>query len=516
MLVNVIRQPGASTLAIAAGVDELVRVRADIFPKDVRWIKSYDQAEYVRASVNGVRDAILIGVALAGLVLLVYLRSLKIAAIAIATIPVTVAVVLFGLGVAGQTINLMTLGGIAAAIGLVVDDAIVVVENIARHAEERTSANPSRSGLVEVLPGLTGSSLSTIVIFFPFALLSGVSGAFFRPLALTMAMALAVSYLLSATVVPVAAERLRVGTRVRTARHRRPPRIARFVIAHPSIAVVVTVGLLAGGVLLYSTIGSDFLPTMDEGSIIFDYWTPPGTSLTDTNQMLDQVEQIIVSLPDVATYARRTGTELGFFVTEPNRGDIVIRLKPRGRRRAIEEVIDDLRERIASTQPALRADFGQPLEDAIGDLTGGEPHPIDVRIYGEDQTVLQERAKAVAHVLRDIGGVEDVFDGITIAGPNLSVGARPEALARFGLTAESLHAEVQPALTGTVAGVMRLGERLYDIRVFSRNRPDLSALSALPIPVRPAASFPSRRSPPCRPERRRPRSNAKTSAPSWA
>ncbi len=482
VLLSVIRQPDASTLAIAESVETLLRERKDLLPPGVRWITSYDQAEFVRASVHGARDAILIGVALAALVLLVYLRDLKIAAIAVATIPVTVAIVLLGLGISGHTINLMTLGGIAAAIGLVADDAIVVVENIARHAEERVSENPSRSGLAEVLPGLTGSSLSTIVIFFPFALLTGVAGAFFRPLAFTIGLALAVSYVLSALAVPLAAERLRVGTRMRSARRRRPPRIARFFIAHPSVALLLTVALLFGGVLLYRRIGSDFLPAMDEGSIVLDYWTPPGTSLTDTDQMLGRVESIIMGLPDVATYARRTGTQLGFFVTEPNTGDIVIRLKPRRQRRDIEDVIDDLRAKIAAAEPAMRADFGQLLEDAIGDLTGGEPQPIDVRIYGEDQTILQEKARAAAKVLDGVSGVEDVFDGITIAGPNLVVAARPEVLARFGLTAEALHGEVQPSLTGTVAGNLRLGERIYDVRVFSRSGgPDLSRLAELPI-----------------------------------
>jgi len=480
VLLSVIRQPDASTLAVAESVESLLRDRKSLLPSDVRWITSYDQAEFVRASVHGARDAILIGVALAALVLLVYLRDFKIAAIAVATIPVTVAIVLFGLGISGNTINLMTLGGIAAAIGLVADDAIVVVENIARHAEERVSENPSRSGLAEVLPGLTGSSLSTIVIFFPFALLSGVAGAFFRPLAFTIALSLAVSYILSALAVPLAAEKLRVGTRMRAIRRRRPPRIARFFIAHPSVSLLLTAALLAGGILLYRRIGSDFLPTMDEGSIILDYWTPPGTSLTDTDQMLARVENIIMGLPDVATYARRTGTQLGFFVTEPNTGDIVIRLKPRRQRRDIEEVIDDLRAKIAAAEPAMRADFGQLLEDVIGDLTGGEPQPIDVRIYGEDQTLLQAKARAAAKVLDGVSGVEDVFDGITIAGPNLVVAARPEALARFGLTAEALHAEVQPSLTGTVAGNLRLGERIYNVRVFSRNG-DLSRLAELPI-----------------------------------
>ena len=483
VLVNVVRQPDASTLAVAAAVARLLREKPDLLPKDVRWTAFYDQAEFVRASVGGVRDAILIGVALAALVLLLFLRDWKITAIAVATIPMTVAIVLFGLGLAGQTLNLMTLGGIAAAIGLVADDAIVVVENIARHAEERVSEDPSLSGLAEVLPGLTGSSLSTIVIFVPFALLSGVAGAFFRPLALTMGIALAVSYWLSALAVPLAASKMRVGRRARAARKPRPPRIARFFIAHPSIALAVVVALLGGGVILYRAIGSDFLPKMDEGSIVLDYWTPAGTSLTDTNQILDQVEKIISGLPDVATYSRRTGTELGFFVTEPNRGDYVIRLKPRGQRRPVEEVIDDLRGRIAGAEPGLRTEFGQVLEDVIGDLTGGEPQPIDVRLYGEDQAVLQQKARAAAKIVGGVSGVEDVFDGITIAGPNLTVAGRPEALARFGLTAEALHAEVEPALMGTVAGNLRIGERLYDVRVFSRPRADLSRLAQLPIPV---------------------------------
>ena len=479
VLINVVRQPAASTLDIARRIDELFRRRPELLPKDVRWQSFYDQAEFVRDSVRGVRDAILIGVALAALVLALYLRSARITLVAVATIPVTVAIVLLGLVVAGQSINLMTLGGIAAAIGLIADDAIVVVENIARHAEERVSANPALSGLREVFPALTGSSLSTIAIFVPFALLTGVAGAFFRPLALTMAIALAVSYFLSALAVPAAAERLGVSG------HRKPKhraaRIAPFFIAHPWIALVLTLALLGGGWVLYGAIGSDFLPEMDEGSIILDYWTPPGTSLTDTNQMLAEVERVIMSVPDVAIYSRRTGTELGFFVTEPNRGDYVIRLKPRKARRPVDEVIDELRSKIAAAEPAVRTEFGQLLEDNIGDLAGGVPQPIDVRLYAEDQAVLQQKAKAAAKIIAGVAGVADVFDGITVAGPILDVRGRPDALARFGMTTEALHAQVEPAMSGTVAGHLRIGERLYPIRVFSRPAPDVARLPELPI-----------------------------------
>ncbi|HEY6051977.1 MAG TPA: efflux RND transporter permease subunit, partial [Thermoanaerobaculia bacterium] len=404
--------------------------------------------------------------------------------------PVTVAIVLLGLTAFGQTINLMTLGGIAAAIGLVADDAIVVVENIARHAEERVSDDPAGTGLAEVAPALTGSSLSTVVIFIPFALLSGVAGAFFRPLALTMGIALAVSYFVSALAVPAAARRLGVSTRDRRDRKRRDPKIARFFIARPWLALVVTVALLGGGVLLYGVIGSDFLPAMDEGSMILDYWTPPGTSLTDTDQMLGVAEKIISETPDVAGYSRRTGEQLGFFITEPNRGDYVIRLKPRKQRRDMEEVIDDLRTKIAAAAPGIRTDFGQLLEDNIGDLTGGVPQPIDVKIYGENQTLLQEKAEAAAKIIGGVSGVEDVFNGITVAGPKLVVQGSPPDLVRFGMTAEALQGEVEPALGGTVAGNLRIGERLYNIRVFSGPRPDVASLPTLAIQTPSGARVP--------------------------
>ncbi|HEV2065014.1 MAG TPA: efflux RND transporter permease subunit, partial [Thermoanaerobaculia bacterium] len=406
VLLNVIRQPSANTVAIAEEVARLVAERPDLIPKDVRWTPFYDQAEFVTQSVHGVRDAIVIGVGLAGLVLFVFLRNIRLTVVAVATVPLTVAVVLLALGAAGQTINLMTLGGIAAALGLIADDAIVVAESIQRRREEG-SADPAREGLAALLPALVGSSLSTIVIFLPFALLTGVTGAFFQPLALTMALALAVSFLVSAVAVPIA-----VGHGARPAaaaspalRPSRAEAIAAFFLRQRWIAVLACAILFASGLLLYRSLGSDFLPLMDEGSIILDYWTPPGTSLTDTDAMLREAEATILSLPDVQSYSRRTGTQLGFFITEPNRGDYVIRLKPRRERRDLEDVVDDIRTRLAASAPALRTDFGQLLEDDIGDLTGGVPQPIDVKIFGENQGILQQKARKAAEILRTVPGV---------------------------------------------------------------------------------------------------------------
>jgi CzcA family heavy metal efflux pump len=472
LLVNIVRQPSANTVAIADGVRRLLADQPDLIPRDVTWTTFYDQAEFVSRSVRGVRDAILIGILLAAVVLLVFLRNFRLTAIAVATIPLCVAIAMLLLGAAGQTVNLMTLGGVAAALGLIADDAIVVVENI-HHKRRQGDPDPAASGVSEILPALAGSSLSTIVIFVPFALLTGVAGAFFRPLALTMALELTVSFLLAAFLVPVASGR---GASRKTpqdpAAPSRPGRIVPLFLRRPWISVVFVAALFLGGALLYRSVGTDFLPAMDEGSIILDYWTPPGTSLSDTDAMLLHAEKIIQSLQDVESYSRRTGTQLGFFITEPNRGDYVIKLKPRSQRRPADEVIDDLRSRIAAAEPAIRTDFGQLLEDNIGDLTGGAVQPIDIKLFGEDQAALQNAARKAARIVAGVRGVEDTFDGIVIAGPAMNI--RPRLAtgnepSRFGLTTEDLHAAIEPAVTGTVAGTVRIAERIYDVRVFERN-----------------------------------------------
>jgi multidrug efflux pump subunit AcrB len=231
---------------------------------------------------------------------------------------------------------------------------------------------------------------------------------------------------------------------------------------------VVCLGALVGlAYFLYRSAGTDFLPRMDEGSIILDYWTPPGTSLTDTDQMLVEAEKVISSLPDVESWSRRTGVQLGYSLTEANRGDYVIKLKPLRKRRPVDEVISALRQRIAAREPAIHTDFGQLLEDNIGDLSGGTPQPIDVKLYGDDQSVLQNRAREVADAIAKVNGIEDVFNGVVIAGPALTV--RPDfiGMARFGMTADALQASVAPSMRGSIASQMLMGDRLYDIRVMA-------------------------------------------------
>jgi CzcA family heavy metal efflux pump len=477
VLVNVIQHPDGNTVTIAREIAKLIATRPDLLPRDVSWTNFYDQAEFISHSVNGVRDAIIVGVILAGAILLFFLRDLRLTIVAVAVVPATFLLVLLALAALGQTLNLMTLGGIAAAIGLVADDAIVVLENIERHA------GPPEEGLVDVLPPLLGSSLSTIVIFAPFALLKGVAGAFFRPLALTMALSLTASFLLCAFVLPAVLGRRKTSSAARPPREPDMPRLRRLVVfwvRHPALGLVSFILSLGAAVVLYRTIGTDFLPSMDEGSIILDYWTPPGTSLPDTDAMLGELEKIVLALPDVASYSRRTGTQLGFFITEPNRGDYVVKLKPRGIRRPVDEVIDDLRQKIAAREPVIHVDFGQLLEDDIGDLTGGEPQPVDVRLSGEDAGMLRAAARRAAELLRSVKGIEDVTDGIVVAGPALQLHLHSEEVGRYGLTPEGIAAALEPAVEGSPAGDIRIGERLFPIRLFL---PHLANLGELPIRV---------------------------------
>jgi CzcA family heavy metal efflux pump len=496
VLLNLIRQAAANTVAIADGVQRLFREQPQLLPPDVHWTTFYDQARFVTDSVHGTRDAILIGGVLAAVVLLVFLRSFRLALVAVAAIPLTVAIVGLALGIAGQTINLMTLAGVAAAIGLIADDAIVVVEHIERHRTESRAGDPAR-GLTDLLPAIVGSSLSTTVILLPFALLAGVVGAFFKPLALTMALALGVSFLVAALVVPVTIGLLGLGKEragpAASAEQSRflhgYERIVTACVRHGRLTTAALGGCVVAMLLLYRSVGTDFLPAMDEGAIILDYWTPPGTSLTDTDAMLDEAEKIIRTLPDVTSYSRRTGTQLGFFITEPNRGDYVITLKPRGERRDIETVMDDLRLRIQSAEPAIHTDFGQLLEDDIGDLTGGVPQPIDIKIFGSDPAQLQVKARQIAHILDSVPGIEDTFDGIVIAGPALDIRVNSPAAARYGLSTADVHAAVEPAVTGTVVDQVRVGDRMYDLRVFTRPQ---GALGGLPVRAAsaPAALIP--------------------------
>ena len=492
VLVNLLRQPSASTIELAQATRRWFAGHPDALPSDVRTETFYDQSDLVRSSVTSVRDSLLVGALLAILVVALFLASLRLGLSGAVVLPGSIGLTLLGFALTHQSLNMMTLGGIAAAVGLVLDDAIVVVEHLAHRAAQNPGAVQDTPGaMAEIFPSLVGSSLCTIAIFIPFMLLGGVTGAFFRVLALAMVLMLSSSLLLCVGVLPLLS-RIRptapqapghAGDRpLHPARHRFR-RTVGYAVSHAWVAFVPPLLLIAAIVPLKASLGSGFLPAMDEGALILDYVLPPGTSLTESDRILHRLEREIAAVPEIVSWSRRTGDQLGFFITEPNIGDYVLRLKA-GRRPDSEEIADGLRRRIESTLPMIEVEFGQLIEDVIGDLTTN-PQPIEVRIFGEDRGILEEKARAASAIVAKVRGVVDVKDGIVVSGPNLTIVPGPGAM-RFGLSADDLARAATPAIAGLDAGQIVRGAHAWPVRVVlpgPAGAMEVQQVNAVSVPV---------------------------------
>jgi len=490
VLINIRQSRGANSVNLVAMVREQLAVHAHEVPRDVKVGTFYDQSELVSASAASVRDAILIGAVLAGIVLLVFLRDLRLTLIVAIVLPVTLLITALLLAVFGMSFNIMTLGGMAAAVGLVVDDAVVIVEHLVRRLHERsagrvtepsgataTPAGADQSLLPaaqEMLRPLLGSSLATVVIFVPLAFLTGVTGGFFKALALTMACSLVVSFFVALVGVPLLTDRF-VKRGNGNAHGGAGGWFDRLTGGYASageaalrypvrIGIAAVVLLVLGGVALWR-LPSGFMPHMDEGGFILDYRAPPGTSLSETDRLLRKLEGLIQELPEVASYSRRTGLQLGGGITEANEGDFFIKLKD-GSRRDIEEIMTDLRTEAQKQIPGLTIETLQLMEDLIGDLTA-VPEPIEIKLFGPDLAELQRLAPRVAKQLGTVPGVVEIVDGLRIAGDAIEVRVDRARAAVEGLDPDAVSKQIATLLGGTVAGQIQSGEKLLDVRVWS-------------------------------------------------
>lgn len=488
VLVAVIKQPNANLVELSAAMEKKINDLTRILPKGVTIEPYYIQADFVNDAVKSVTDSLWIGLGLAIIVAILFLRSLKASATILITIPVTICLTLIILYAIGYTFNIMTLGAIAAAIGLIIDDAIVVVEQIHRTHEEHPdepSTTLVQKAIRYLFPAMLGSSVSTIVIFVPFVLMSGVAGAYFKVLTNTMIIILVCSFFVTWIGLPVIyllLSRPRKSKRVVKPQNVRNQRWVAFFIRRPWLSVLI-MGALAWTIwFVLPKLETGFLPDMDEGSIVLDYWSPPGTTLVETDRILREVEKIIVKTPEVQAYSRRTGTEMGFFITEPNRGDYLIQLKKDRGGKTTEEVIGDIRKQIEGTQPALRVDFGQVITDMLGDLTTSV-QPIEIKVFGNDPNTLHELSRKVANVVSDVKGTADVNNGIIIAGPSVVVEPNYARLAQFGLTPANLQFQLQNSLEGNIVGTLPEKEQLTDIRMVypDNQRRSVSDIDRLPI-----------------------------------
>jgi CzcA family heavy metal efflux pump len=476
LLVAITKQPNANLINLSKNIAEKEKELQKILPPDVHLSLYYNQAGFVRRAIRSVNDSIWIGLLLAIIVAVMFLRSFRASATILITIPVTLLLTIIVLYSIGYTLNIMTFGAIAAAIGLIIDDAVVVVEQIHRTHEEfpdRPSNQLVHQAINYLFPSMVGSSLSTIVIFIPFRLLGDVAGAYFNVMTNTMIVTLVCSFFVTWIGLPVIYLWFSDVRPLFSKEKKEERKVVKqrdwisFFIKHPAISILFLIFLAASIIYTIPRLETGFLPEMDEGTIVLDYLSPPGTSLDETDRILKEVEKIIVAVPEVESYSRRTGAQMGFFITEPNNGDYLINLK-NARSRSTEEVIDDIRKRIEATQPALRIDFGQVIGDMLGDLMASV-QPIEIKIFGSDQARLNEMATSVAAEIENIDGVADVFDGITIAGPSVDIIPDQKKLAQFNISPSSFQFQLQTMMEGNIIGSVPENEQLTGIRMIYPN-----------------------------------------------
>jgi CzcA family heavy metal efflux pump len=490
VLVSVSRLPGASTPDVVSRVRAAVDETARSFPAAVTVRPVYDQAVLVDESMRSVRDAILIGIGLCVAVIALFLRDLRGGLVAALAVPITLGITFIPVHLMKQSLNLMSLGGLAIAIGLVVDDAIVVVEALRRRIERGEDARQAAAGAVrELRAALLGTTVTTVIVFLPLAWLEGVVGHFFTALAGTLAAAVLLSLVVAVTVVPLAASRWMkartTGPTPASSIYGRGYRaLVEPLLRRPWLGVAIAAALLVGGGVAARHVGTGFLPEMDEGAFVVDYFLPAGTSLTDTDAVARKIEAVLKSLPEVATYSRRTGAELGpAAATEVSRGDIMVRLKPPGARdRGAEEVIAATRARVEREVPEARVEFVQVLQDILNDLSG-TPRPLEVKVFGADYGVLRETAAEIAARLEGIPGLVDLYRGFEGEAPELRLRLDPDAAARFGTTDAEIANGLDVALHGQQAAVLRRPDRPIGVRVRYSDavRFDGNELERLPI-----------------------------------
>jgi CzcA family heavy metal efflux pump len=494
VLLNVNRQPESNTLQVADEVHALMHELAPGLPPGVHVEPFYDQSTIVHDSIASVRDAVLIGIVLSSIILVLFLRDWGTSLVAGLVIPVTLMITFIVLKFTGQTFNLMTLGGLAAAVGLVIDDAIVVLENIVLHRDAGQSRFEAiRSALSELTVPLIGSTITPIVVFLPLISTTGVTGTFFRALAVTMTVALATSLFLALTWTPTLSQYLvrRKDTAGVATTEKGPDmaallaaeeahlsgffgRIVNFysramqaVLRRPWVLVASSVGIVVLSYVCYSFLGTEFLPEMDEGGFILDYFTPPGSSLAESNRILQHIEQVLRATPEVENTSRRTGMQLGLAaVTEANNGDFTVKLK-KDRKRGIDDVISDIRSQIEEEEPATKVEFIQLLQDMIGDLTS-QPEPVVIKLFAQDGKLLNDTAPKVGEAISKVKGVVDVLNGVenTVSGPAVTYQVNPTIAARAGFTPEEVAVDAAAVLEGEPAATpVILNDRAYTIRV---------------------------------------------------
>ena len=488
-LINISRQIGGDILKISNQIKAMMQNLGSAIPKTLHISVDYDLAEFVSESIKNVRDAILIGAFLAVLILFAFLRDVRTTLVAATSLPLSVIGTFFFVRVFHGTLNLMSLGGMAIAIGLIIDDAVVIIENIYRHIGLGEPAGEAAElATQELLGAVVGSTATTLVVFLPLTLLQGVVGEFFKALCLTLGISVLLSLIYALTIIPL------FSLSFLTSKTHRPSsskvmkpvlagyeRAVRWSLGHRLIVAVIALSCVVAAGLLYTHLGTGFLPEMDEGGYILDYRTPPGTSLEETNKILQKIEQRVAAMPETQAFSRRTGAENGLYVTEQNTGDLTVKLKPASQRRGINAVMDDLRAQIEHNIPGVKVEFSQILQDMLGDLQGTR-EPVEVKLYGDNIDELEKLVGQIAPKLKAVPGLVD-FKSIEKGNPEILFDIDQGAAGRLGMTPADISQQVSSGLLGVTKTELRESDRTVPIRVRFPNSFRMNYNDILQFPI---------------------------------
>lgn len=415
VLLNAYPVAGGDAVELRRALEaRLPQLRREL-PPDATLETAWDQTRLIVAAQAALRDEMLAGAAIALGVILLFLRDRTMVAIAALVVPATLAVTTLVLVRAGLSLNVMTLGGLAIAIGLAVDEVIVVVEAVAREL----AAHPERgrragiaAAVRRIARPLLAATAANVVVFLPLGLLSGVPGFFFRALSITLAVALIVSIALSLFVAPLLADRLRARTRT-------PPalglegayvRVLEASLRHAPLVYAGAAAVLVLTVVLLLRLPTDFLPTVDEGQFEIKYALSPGMSLDAADAVMLQVERAIAADRDVAHEARLSGVDTnGYLATPPDAGTIRVLVRPGAA--SFDAIAARLRKAAQAVEPDLYVEIHQLLEDQVNDLSGA-PEPVQLTVRGPGQATLERVADRLAEAIDDLPGIVDTFDGI--------------------------------------------------------------------------------------------------------
>ncbi|MFO0247666.1 MAG: efflux RND transporter permease subunit, partial [Planctomyces sp.] len=497
LMLKITKPPGADPRKVTDLVLQAVRQLQSSLPQGTRVEPAYSQKSFIDRAVGNVSDALRDGVILVVIILFLFLMNLRITFITLTAIPLSVLITALIFAACGISINTMTLGGLAVAIGELVDDAIVDVENIFRRLREnRLLQHPAPalqvvySASVEVRSSIVYSTMIVVLVFIPLFALDGMEGRLFAPLGMAYIVSILASLLVSLTVTPVLSYWL-LGTAHRLTEHesgflrmlKRPAEaIIRFSVRHPVLNLTVTAVVTAASAVMAVRLDRDFLPPFNEGTVQLNVLLPPGTSLTASIDINRSVEQALQNNPDVISFNRRTGrAEQDEHAEGVHASEYLLELDPQSSGTRAEQ-LENIRRALADI-PGIVSAVEQPISHLISHMLSGVRAQIGIRIYGDDVDQLRKEADSMQKVLTGISGVRDLMQEPQVRIPQLQLQPDREKLRFYGLTAADISNFVQTALQGKIVGEVLEGSRTIDlvVRLQDADREDPLALERLPI-----------------------------------